>query len=119
MAGRLMLAPLYWNQAAFVGSVPAIARIQHQRHYVDVIDGGLGSVLGVAPGLVTYDGVPGRALVHLCEYPTMRIIRSTRSAPNGTYALTGVRTGRDYVVVAFDETRNDNAVIVDRVRAGP
>lgn len=85
----------------------------------DIYDGGPGRIIGQAPGLVTYDGIPGRALVHLCDYPTMRIVRSTRSAADGTYALEHLRTDRPYVVVAFDETRNDNAVILDRVQAGP
>lgn len=120
MAGRLMLDSIRWNQQANVGLAPInVVVIGGVTLVSDVYDGGQGSIRGQSPGLVTFDGVPGKAKVLCCAYPTMRIVRGTRSAADGTYALTNLRTDKDYVVVAFDETRNDNAVIVDRVRAGP
>lgn len=85
----------------------------------DVLDGGAGSIRGQSPGLVTFDGQPGKAKVLCCEYPTMRIVRSTRSAADGTYALENLRTDKEYLIVGLDETRTDNAVVMDRIKAGP
>lgn len=121
MAGRLVGLTFDMRAAPGNPSRASLATIglPGQAGYFDTVDGGAGSIIGEAPGLVTFDGVPGRALLLLCEYKTMRVVRGTRSAADGTYVLPHLRTDREYVLTAFDETRSDNAVIVDRVQAGP
>lgn len=84
----------------------------------DLYYGGLGEIRGELPGLTTFDGVPGSAKVYVLDRKSMHIIRATRSASDGTYRLTHLKLGVDYLVLGIDQNDQDNAVVMDRVQAG-
>lgn len=61
------------------------------------------------------DGVARKVI--LLERSSQRIIKSTWSAPDGTYSFHFLKTGVDFTVYAFDHTDTYNIAIKDRVRA--
>lgn len=96
-----------------------VAALRSEPHRADLQDGGPGEIRGDLPaGLVTFDGVPGHARVYAMERAYPRVIRATRSAADGTYRLTDLKLGVEYLVLARDERNIDNAVVMDRVPAG-
>lgn len=102
----------------------ALNAADHASHVVGVAHGwdefsGPGEIRGEAPlGLTTFDTVPGPALVAALVRRTRQVVRVTQSAPNGTYRLTRLRTDTDFIVLGLDLNEQDNAVVMDRVRAG-
>lgn len=84
----------------------------------DTVHGGAYHVRGT----VTVAGTPARRRVVLFDGPMgqlpLRAIRATWSAANGAYSFDRI-ADREYIVVAFDYTRDKNAAIADFVRPEP
>lgn len=53
-------------------------------------------------GIVTVNGKPARRKIFLLEQESMRFIRRTWSAEDGSYLLPNVDETRQYVILAFD-----------------
>lgn len=79
----------------------------------DSVFGGTGSINDA----VDAEGTGVARKVVLLDRANQRPIRSTWSAPDGSYSFTYLRTDRDFIVYAFDHTNTYNIAIKDRVRA--
>lgn len=75
----------------------------------------LGHIAGEAPGIVTLDNVPGRAVVDLIRRSDNAWLRRTISADDGTYRFTGLAHGIQHNVIGRDLTDTWDDVIVGRV----
>lgn len=81
--------------------------------------GGLGFIAGQSPALVTVAGAPARRPVYVLERAGLRVVASGYSGNDGTYMFEGLSPNRSFVVVAFDDQGQFNAVIRDRVIPAP
>lgn len=79
---------------------------------LDVLTGGLQTISGPLKVLTA----PASRPVYLFDQETLALRRATRSAVDGSYAFTNLAAGRDWMVVAIDDTGLYNATIADRVR---
>lgn len=91
-------------------------------HYVfcpnDFREAGLAPGFPAIRGVTTFDGVPGRAHVYLLDRATLQVVRDVRSGLDGVYEMPNILAGKLYLVLALDETNQDNAVVRDRVSSG-
>lgn len=82
----------------------------------DSFSSGRGRIAGVAPGLVTIDGAPGRAVVTAINRHAPRVIRRTISNVDGTYSLDALEIiEQGYTVVAHDLSGIHNAAVSDLI----
>lgn len=72
---------------------------------------GVTTISGVVRELTT----PVSRQVVLLEQNSLRPLRETRSASNGTYSFPNMEENQEYLVMAFDHNGAYNAVIADRV----
>lgn len=75
----------------------------------------LGHIAGEGVGIVTFDNVPGVAVIDLLRRSDNAWLRRTISAPDGTYSFTGLTFGEEYDVIGHDITDTWDDVIVGRV----
>lgn len=78
-------------------------------------NGTLGHIAGEAPGIVTLDNVPGRAVVDLIRRSDNSWVRRSISADDGTYRFTGLPYDVQYNLIGRDLTDTWDDVIVGRV----
>lgn len=111
--------PLFTYAANFPPPIVGVHRAMlNDTGFGDRVFGGNGEIRGDPPGLTTFDGVPGRAVVSVLVRKTRQMIRQVRSNPDGSYRIINLANGIDYIVLGVDENDQDNAVVVDRVQAG-
>jgi hypothetical protein len=81
---------------------------------------GRGFVAGIAPGVLTVDGLPARRTIRLIDRGTGRLARQTASADDGSYRFDWVREDPQFwQLVAMDDQSEHNAVIADLITAAP
>lgn len=82
------------------------------------IGGGPGFVAGIAPGIVTVDGVAAAADVYLFDQHTRTLAGRTRAAADGTYRIDGIAMDlRRWTLFAEDLTGEHNMVIRAHITA--
>lgn len=81
--------------------------------YLDLQDGGTGTVSGT----VKVGSMPVSRKVSLLDLTSLRLVRQTWSAADGTYSFAMVAKDRDYLLLADDYTGTYNDVAAARVRA--
>ncbi|MEW6487661.1 MAG: hypothetical protein AB1578_07075 [Thermodesulfobacteriota bacterium] len=73
---------------------------------------------GYVAGTVTVEGVPASRPVRLYDRASGELVAETRSAAgDGSYRFNGVAVGREYLVMAYDDTNIHNAAPADRIEA--
>lgn len=72
---------------------------------------------GVISGAVTKLKVTFPCKVRLYERSSGKLIDAVQTDNNGFYKFEGLAKGFEYTVIAFDRTKEHNAVIQDLVRA--
>lgn len=78
----------------------------------DEYDGGPARIRGT----VDVNNVLAARFVYLLDIPTFRIVRFALSnAVTGAFTFSRLPSGRDYFVVGYDNLRQENAVMWDRV----
>lgn len=100
-----------WKSGALSG--PASALATNATGWIDMQDGGTGTVSGT----VKVGNLPVSRKVSLLDLSTLRLVRQTWSAADGSYSFALVATGRDFLLLADDYTGTYNDVAAARVRA--
>lgn len=79
---------------------------------------GNGFIAGIAPGIVTVDGVAAVAWVYLFDHKHFRIIDFVKSGADGTYRFDNLSTEAErWALLASDLTGEHNMVVRARVTA--
>lgn len=76
-----------------------------------ISDSGAAVISGVVRVLTN----PVARPVYLLDQGSLRVVRTTRSASNGTYSFSQLEENRQWLVLSIDETGAYNAVVADRV----
>lgn len=85
---------------------------------------GDGLIAGIAPGLLTVDGLPAARTIRVFDrgpagdmtaLGTGAMVRQLQSAPDGTYTVSNIDRGRKYTVMAVDDEGVHNAVVADLI----
>lgn len=76
------------------------------------IYGGASAISGTVREVTT--PVAGRQVL-LIERESMRVIRETWTASDGTYSFSNMATGVEYMAISFDPTAARTAVASDRI----
>lgn len=77
---------------------------------------GKGYFAGMGSGIVTVDGVPARRRIYLMDCGTMRFVRGTWSAADGSYRLSHLDPDRLYLLMARDHNGQFEPVAYDFLR---
>ncbi|WP_304334629.1 hypothetical protein [Conchiformibius steedae] len=77
---------------------------------------GKGYIAGTGAGIVTVNSIPARRKIYLYDCASMRCVRSTWSATDGTYRLSHLDHRREYWLVARDYKGEYEPVAYDFVR---
>lgn len=80
---------------------------------------GNGFIAGSGAGIVTVAGSPAKRRVVLFDAGSLRLVRVTSSNANGEYLFPYLNQNRRFVVAAFDDQNQFNAVIRDNVTPAP
>jgi hypothetical protein len=80
---------------------------------------GNGYIAGNAPAIVTVAGVPAPRPVRVLERKSLRLCGFATSASDGTFSISGLDTGRQFLVIALDNQGQFNAVIRDNITPAP
>lgn len=84
-------------------------------HVVAVASPSFAEIAGEAPGIVTLDNVPGRAIVDLLRRGDRAWLRREYSRDDGTYRFRGVAAGVEHDLIGIDLSGTWDDVIVGRV----
>lgn len=80
---------------------------------------GAGYIAGVAPGVVTVNGVPAGREIECRRRLDRAVLATTFSAPDGSYRFDWFDPAQEFDIIGRDWTGTYNDVIVSRVRPCP